>query len=137
MYYHHQKIQLMFAALFGALSIIMASVGAHALHEQLQSAHLLVTFHKAVDYAMYHALALMAIVVLQQCFPKVRFWLVGYLWVLGTVLFSGSLFLHTVAGWHRLTALTPVGGTLMIVGWLLLAIFAYRTPLVKNYSQAT
>ncbi len=130
----HQKIQLMFAALFGAMSITMASIGAHALHEQLQSANLLVTFHKAVNYAMYHALALMAIVALQQCFPQTRFWLVGYIWVLGTVLFSGSLFLHTMAGWHHLTVFTPVGGTLMIVGWILLGIFASRIPLQsQNY----
>ncbi len=124
----HQKIQLVIAALFGASSIALAAAGAHAFHDTLLAEGLLTTFKKAVNYAQYHALALLALVALQQLFTTARFHWVGYAMALGTALFSGSLLLHTLAGWHGIVFLTPVGGTLLIVAWLLLGVLGALVP---------
>lgn len=124
----HQKILLIFAALFGALSVTMAAIGTHGLHEKLMNYGLLETYAKAVDYMMYGALALPTIVVLLHCIPTVRWWLVGYTWVLATLLFSGSLFLFTVAEMGNAIRFTPWGGSLWIVGWLLLGGLTLFAP---------
>ncbi len=123
---YHQKIQLIAAGILGAISISLAAYGAHGLHDKLLEASLLATFHKAVNYGMYHAIALTGVVALQHFFK--RYCLVGYLWIVGTALFSGALFLHTVAGMHDIVFLTPIGGTLLIVGWLLLSGLTIFVP---------
>ncbi len=123
---YHQKIQLIVAGLFGAFCIGLAAYGAHGLHDKLLETGLLATFHKGVSYGMYHALALMEVVVLQT-YSK-RYCFVGYVWIIGTLLFSGTLFLHTAAGMHEIVFLTPIGGTLLIVGWLLLAVLTAFVP---------
>lgn len=124
----HQKILLIFAALFGALSVTMAAIGTHALHAKLMNYGLLETYAKAVNYMMYSALALPVTVVLLHCIPTVRWWLVGYTWVLATLLFSGSLFLFTVAEMGNAVRFTPWGGSLWIIGWLLLGVLALFAP---------
>lgn len=122
----HQRILLLLAALFGAFSVALAAVGAHAFHETLLANQQVDTFAKAVDYAMYGALALLAVVALSQLFSEKLLIIGGYLLALGTVLFSGSLFLYTMAGMKFLTAVTPIGGTLLIVAWLVLGVAALR-----------
>ncbi|PID65615.1 MAG: hypothetical protein CR975_06565 [Gammaproteobacteria bacterium] len=122
----HQRILMFLSALFGAASVSLAAVGAHAFYETLVANGQVEIFAKAVDYAMYGALALLGVVALTKCFRGRCFIVAGYLLALGTVLFSGSLFLHTLAGIQAVTAVTPVGGTLLIVAWLYLAVSAFR-----------
>lgn len=117
----HQRILLFCAALLGANSVALAAFGAHALYAMLLANHHVETFGKAVDYAMYGALALLGIVVLDKVFNHRGLLLIGYVLALGTLLFSGTLFLYTMLGMKALTALTPVGGTLLIIAWLGLA----------------
>ncbi len=121
----HQRILLFFAGLFGAASVALAAIGAHAFYATLVANHHVETFGKAVDYAIYGAVALLAVVALSKTFSSKMILIGGYLLALGTLLFSGSLFLHTIAGIHALIAITPIGGTTLIIAWLFIAISAF------------
>lgn len=122
----HTKRFLIIAALLGAGSIVIAAIGAHAIYDRLVSAERLETFNKAIDYSTTGALTLAAIAALQQALPQVKFFISGYLITLGTLLFSGSLFIYIVTDYRPVTALTPIGGTLLIIAWLSLGIIAVR-----------
>jgi len=116
-------------AVCGALSAFIAvaagAFGAHALRARL-SAELLAVFETAARYQMYHALALIAVAwtITRTDSPQVR--AAGWLFVAGTILFSGSLYLLALTGARGLGAVTPLGGLCFLAGWLLLAIGVWR-----------
>lgn len=120
----HQRILLFSAGLYGAISVALAAVGAHAFHLILLANQQVETFAKAVDYAIYGALALLGTVALSKLFSSKLALISGYLFAIGTLLFSGSLFCYTLADMKVLTAFTPVGGTILIVAWFVLATVA-------------
>ncbi|PIE45557.1 MAG: hypothetical protein CSA45_02390 [Gammaproteobacteria bacterium] len=120
----HSRIFLIFSGLLGTVSVAMGAAGAHALHQTLLERHVVETYAKAVDYAMYAALSLLAIAVLQQLLPKARLFFSGYFMLSGALLFSGSLFVYIFSGVKALTMLTPVGGMLLIISWFLLVLLA-------------
>lgn len=120
----HSKILLLIAGLYGAIGVAVAAVGAHALHDMLVSMQRLDTFTKAVDYTTTGALALAAIAALQINAINAKFFFSGYLIAAGTLLFSGSLFIYVLADYRPITAATPWGGVLLIIGWLSLAVVA-------------
>ena len=110
------------AALFGGLAVIFGAFAAHALESRLEP-HALRTFETAVRYQMYHALALgLCAVAGMRRPPSAAAWC----FAAGIVLFSGSLYLlvFTQASW--LGAVTPFGGVLFVVGWILLGWSALR-----------
>lgn len=75
------------------------------------------------QYQLFHAAALLALVSLQG---RMRAW-VGSCFCLGALLFSGSLYVMAMAGWYWAAFVTPVGGLLMMLGWLLLLGFGLKT----------
>ena len=101
----------------------MASIGAHTANEILTANNLVETFNKAVDYSIYNACVLIGLAILCQLFEKYRFHWAAYSIALGGFIFQTSLFLYTLAGMKWLTAITPLGGMLMILGWVLIGIF--------------
>lgn len=123
--FYWKKAFLIFAGIFAALSIALAATGSHALYERLLADNLLSTFDKATHYAMYHALALLGLFCVMSIAPAKQWRWVGLAWVVGTLLFSGSLFFYTLTGIHGVVVLTPVGGVLLIIGWVLLAALAF------------
>lgn len=115
------------AALLGALSVVAGAMGAHALEARLLPAEL-DTYRTAVRYLAWHALALLGLAALGQ--PFSTRW-VARLWLAGSLLFSGSIFLLVLdqlwgATYAWLGPVTPLGGLLMIGGWVLLAAQALR-----------
>lgn len=124
----HCKNLLLVASLFGASSIILASIGAHGAYEGLSANNLLETFSKAVDYSFYNAIALIGLAVLSQLFEKHHFHLAGYSIALGGFIFQTSLFLYTLAGMKWLTSFTPFGGMLMILGWIMVGVLTIYKP---------
>jgi uncharacterized membrane protein YgdD (TMEM256/DUF423 family) len=82
---------------------------------------LLTTFETGARYHMYHALALLVVAWASARWPAGSISAAGWLFVLGTLLFSGSLYLLTVTGHRWLGAITPLGGAAFIAGWLALA----------------
>lgn len=124
----HSKRLLLFAALFGAVSVALAAVGAHALQADLLAKGITNTFNKAVDYSVYGGMSLLAIAALVQVLPASKLYFCGYGIACGTLLFSGSLWLYTLGGFANAVSLTPIGGTLLIISWLSVGVIAFLAP---------
>ena len=122
-----QKVLLVLAGLSGSISILLGAIGAHWLKDKLNYWELH-SFETGVKYQMYHTLALLIVVLLLDRFPsKVIEWS-GYSFVIGIIVFSGSLYLLSLKSLlnmeklSMLGPLTPIGGLTFIIGWLLLVI---------------
>jgi uncharacterized membrane protein YgdD (TMEM256/DUF423 family) len=113
----------------GAVSAMIAvaagAFGAHALRARLSPEYLAI-FETAARYQMYHALALLAVAWVAVRWPGGLSQWAGWLFVVGTVLFSGSLYALALTGTRWLGAITPVGGLAFLAGWLCLALAASR-----------
>ena len=117
------RLLLQLAALLGGLGVAIGAFGAHALHDTLAKAGRLDTFETAVRYQFYHALALVAIGVLWAARPELRtLGTTGWLWTGGILLFSGSLYALCFTGITKLGAVAPLGGLLLLAGWVSLAL---------------
>ena len=117
------RLLLQLAALFGGLGVAIGAFGAHALHDMLAKASRLETFETAVRYQFYHVLALLAVGVLWTARPELRtLGTTGWLWLGGIVIFSGSLYTLCFTGITKLGAVAPLGGLLLMAGWLSLAL---------------
>lgn len=112
-------------ALSAFVTVAAGAFGAHALRARL-GPDLLAVFETAARYQMYHALALIAVgwALTRWAAPQLR--AAGWLFVAGTILFSGSLYLLALTGVRGLGAITPLGGLCFLAGWLLLAIGVWR-----------
>ena len=115
-------------AVLGAVSALSAvglgAFGAHALRGRL-SAEMLNVFEVGVRYHMYHALALLAVAWASGRWSTGPVTTAGWLFVAGTLIFSGSLYLLSVTGIRWLGAITPLGGIAFLAGWAALAIGAW------------
>jgi uncharacterized membrane protein YgdD (TMEM256/DUF423 family) len=112
-------------ALSAAVAVMAGAFGAHALRATLAPSAL-ATFETAARYQMLHALA---ILVVASWLERPRHAAVGRaaaLFLLGTVLFSGSLYALALTGERRFGAVTPLGGAAFIGGWLALAWGLWR-----------
>jgi uncharacterized membrane protein YgdD (TMEM256/DUF423 family) len=102
------------------LAVALGAFGAHGLRERL-SPEMLDVYEIGARYQMYHALALLAVGWAATRWPGGPVTAAGWLFVLGTVVFSGSLYVMSVTGVRWLGAVTPFGGFAFLLGWLLLA----------------
>ena len=113
----------------GAASALMAvgagAFGAHALRARL-SPELLAAFETGARYQMYHALGLLAVGWAVTRWPGPWAVRAGWLFVAGTLLFSGSLYTLALSGVRWLGAITPVGGVALLAGWACLILAARR-----------
>ncbi|MBI5852626.1 MAG: DUF423 domain-containing protein [Planctomycetes bacterium] len=101
-----------------AIAVATGAFGAHALRDRLTPGDL-ETWELAVRYLMFHALALVAIAALPREGRRIA--VASTLLAIGAALFSGTLFVLVLSGARWLGAVTPIGGTLMIAGWVVLA----------------
>ncbi|TFG51979.1 MAG: DUF423 domain-containing protein [Gemmatimonadales bacterium] len=108
------------------IAVAAGAFGAHLLKGRL-SAEALVTFETAAKYQMYHALALLAVAWAVTKWPGALTHWAGWLFVIGTVLFSGSLYALALSGTRWLGAITPFGGVAFLAGWICLGLAAIRT----------
>ena len=102
------------------VAVALGAFGAHGLRARL-GPDLLTTFEIGVRYQMYHALALLAVGLALSRWPSSASVVAGWLFIAGTLIFSGSLYLLALTGLRWLGAITPVGGAAFIVGWIVLA----------------
>lgn len=108
-----------------AVAVAAGAFGAHALRARLTPASLAV-FETGARYQMYHALALFAAAWALSRWPgQLPVW-AGWLFVAGTVLFSGSLYILALTGTRWWGAVTPLGGVAFLAGWICLAASAVR-----------
>jgi uncharacterized membrane protein YgdD (TMEM256/DUF423 family) len=113
----------------GALSAFVAvgagAFGAHALRARLDPA-MLAVFETGARYQMYHAIGLTAVAWALARWPGPWGVRAGWLFVVGTLLFSGSLYALALSGVRWLGAITPFGGVAFLAGWICLALAAQR-----------
>jgi uncharacterized membrane protein YgdD (TMEM256/DUF423 family) len=108
-------------SVFGMMAILAGTFGAHGL-EQTVTPSLLQTFDTGVRYHMYHALALIGVAWACEHFGGKLPVAAGWLFVIGIIVFAGSLYLLAITGARWLGMITPIGGVAFIVGWLLLIV---------------
>ena len=113
-------------ALFGLVGVAAGAFGAHALRDRL-APDLLAVFEVGVRYQLVHALALLATAWAAGRWPGGGTHAAGWLFVAGTVVFSGSLYLLALTGQRWLGAVTPLGGLALLAGWASLAWAALRS----------
>lgn len=122
------EINLIFGAIYGGISVILGAFGAHALKNRM-SEDLLKSFETGVKYQMYHALALLFLNHLNYFHAFETDFIVLSTWcfIIGTFLFSFSIYglcITAMLGnkWRFLGPVTPLGGSLLVAGWVFLAL---------------
>lgn len=114
------RVFLGVGAVSAGLAVALGAFAAHGLRARL-SPEALQTFETGARYHMYHALALLLVAWALTRWPGPAVHAAGWLFIAGTVLFSGSLYLLATTGVRALGAITPLGGFAFILGWLALA----------------
>jgi uncharacterized membrane protein YgdD (TMEM256/DUF423 family) len=104
------------AALFGATGVILGAFGAHALRARLEPAQL-ASWTTGVHYQLFHAVALLALVLWSESSGR-SLGPTPWLFALGMLLFSGSIYALVLTPWRWFGPVTPIGGLLLIAGWL-------------------
>ena len=127
------RLLILLASLLGGLGVALGAFGAHGL-KNLVEPRLLEVFNTAVHYQLIHALALLALAIWMRQEPMLRntLKLAAWSWLIGIVLFSGSLYAYILTyslwGMRYLAMITPLGGVFFILGWLLLFSAAWKMP---------
>lgn len=112
-------------ALVAGLAVAAGAFGAHALRSRIDP-EMLAVFETAARYQMYHGLALIAAAWVSDRWPGPLARAAGWCFLLGVVLFSGSLYALALSGIRILGAVTPLGGLAFMTGWACLALAAWR-----------
>jgi uncharacterized membrane protein YgdD (TMEM256/DUF423 family) len=107
------------AAIYGFLGVALGAFGAHGLRERLAPG-MLEVYKTGVLYHLLHAVALLAVALGAERLARPR--AVATLFALGVAIFSGSLYALALTGVGTLGAITPIGGLLLMAGWVTLAI---------------
>lgn len=115
------KLFALLGTFFASLGIILGAFGAHALKQHL-SESALNAFEVGVKYQMYHALGLLATAWLLVQFSHPCISLGGILMAIGTVIFSGSLYMLSLSGIKIFGIITPLGGLFLVVAWALIFV---------------
>ena len=136
------KFWLTSGAIFAGLGVALGAFGAHGLDRVLKSVYppdemrsiagltvpatwkYLQDFKTGAEYQVTHSLALLVVGLLARDGSRRSLTIAGWSFLLGIVLFSGSLYVLAVTGIRALGAITPLGGVLFLVGWVSLAIAA-------------
>jgi len=118
-----QKTAFLIAAVYGMTAVILAAMGSHMFHIERGSANYLL-FNNAVIYQLLHAILLLWLSSLKQA----NFWIKSAMisMLAGILLFSGGLYLLVIYGKTTISWITPVGGSLLILGWLNLSISGFQ-----------
>lgn len=119
---------LLLAGVNGLIGVAAGAFAAHALKTRL-TPELLAIFQTGAQYQMYHALALLGVALLQRQTPPARVVAgAGWAFLIGILLFSGSLYALALSGMRSLGAITPFGGVAFLLGWFLLIVAGARRP---------
>lgn len=117
---------LTLGALSGFIAVALGAFGAHGLQARMPQARL-DTFEIGARYQMYHALALLAVAWAASWSQSSLVNAAGWAFLIGTILFSGSLYYLGLTGSRALVLVTPMGGAAFLLGWLCLAILGFRS----------
>jgi len=124
-------MKMVLSALTGAAAVALGAMGAHALEEILAEGGYTAVWKTASTYHIIHAL-LLVVLAGWQPLPVKRWWV----FFSGVWLFSGSIYLLCLTPWKWLGPVTPLGGTILIIGWFSLAL-STRNPTVGRSPDPT
>lgn len=120
-----ERLFVVIGALSGAIGVGAGAFGAHALRASLEP-RMLEVFETGARYQLVHAVAMVAAAWVAGRFPGAVANASGWLFLAGTVCFSGSLYAMALTGVRALGAITPIGGVCFIAGWVCLALAAAK-----------
>lgn len=113
------KVLFIIGAINGFLAVALGAFGAHGLEGKI-SENALKTWEKAVNYQMFHTVSILLTgILLLKTQSSTLLW-AGWMFVVGILLFSGSLYLYSTSGVRTLAMITPFGGVAFLIGWILL-----------------
>ncbi|MYL35726.1 DUF423 domain-containing protein [Pontibacillus yanchengensis] len=112
------KLFLILAVVNGFISVALGAFGAHGLEGKV-SEKMLKTWEKAVDYQMFHTMALFIVGLLMSKITG-NLGAAGWAFLVGIILFSGSLYIYSVTSIKTFAMITPLGGVSFLIGWVLL-----------------
>lgn len=113
------KAFLLLGAINGFLAVALGAFGAHGLEGKVTD-QALKTWEKAVNYQMFHTMALLVTGLLMTSIKSAGLTWAGWLFFIGIVLFSGSLYFYSTTGISSLAMITPFGGVTFLIGWVVL-----------------
>lgn len=113
------KLFLLFGAINGFLAVALGAFGAHGLEAKLTEKQLN-TWEKAVNYQMFHTGALLVTGLLMAKFQSASLTWAGWMFLIGIILFSGSLYIYSTTSIKTFAMITPIGGVAFLIGWILL-----------------
>jgi uncharacterized membrane protein YgdD (TMEM256/DUF423 family) len=120
-----ERLFVVLGAVSAFVGVALGAFAAHGLKTRL-GADLLATFEVGVRYQMFHAFGLFAVAWAHTRWPGALIVASGWLFVAGTLIFSGSLYVLALSGVRWLGAITPLGGLAFLAGWLCLAWGAWK-----------
>jgi uncharacterized membrane protein YgdD (TMEM256/DUF423 family) len=120
------------AALLGLTGVALGAFGAHGLAAVLEANGRAATFDTATQYHLIHALALLAAAWRDEQHPNQWTRRAGWLFIIGVILFSGSLYLLAIFNLRFMGAVAPFGGLALMAGWACLGWSAWQSPKTKN-----
>ena len=124
------KIFLTAGAIFGVLAVLLGAFAAHLL-KQMISAELLEVYKTGIQYQFYHAFALLGVGILMNFNNTKTLKWSGYLFIAGTSVFSGFLYLLAITGIKALGMIVPIGGLMLVAAWTCLLIHILKIKAVS------
>lgn len=121
------KLFVLLSSVLMFIGVGAGAFGAHALADLLTQSGREGTYETAVRYQMYHALALLAVAWLTTQIPSNLVNWAGWLFFVGVLIFSGSLYLLVFTGRGWFGAITPIGGVAFLAGWVCLFVAVLRS----------
>ncbi len=119
------RVFFLLGAISAGLGVAIGAFAAHGLRGRITD-EMLAVFETGARYQMYHALALLAVALASARWPGPALSGAGWCFVVGTILFSGSLYALSVTGVRVLGAITPLGGLAFLAGWILVITHVWR-----------
>ncbi|MFA1822448.1 DUF423 domain-containing protein [Virgibacillus oceani] len=119
------KLFLLFGTINGFLAVALGAFGAHGLEGRI-SQKALGTWDKAVNYQMFHTMALLFTGLLMAKITSGGIMWAGWMFLIGIILFSGSLYMYSTTGMRTFAMITPLGGVAFLIGWVLLGTVIMR-----------
>ena len=121
------QIMLIIASTFGALAVLIGAFGAHALKTILEQNERIPTFETASKYHFYHTIVMVIIGVIALNNQSKYLAYSSWSFMFGILFFSGSLYILSLTNYKFLGAVAPIGGLLLLAGWILLLLHFFQS----------
>jgi uncharacterized membrane protein YgdD (TMEM256/DUF423 family) len=118
---------LYIGVLLGGLAVILGAFGSHAFEAILLKNQKVEVYKLASQYQYYHTFAILSVGILMLHFQNRYLVYAGYAFLMGVIIFSGSLYVLALSNIRWLGAITPLGGISLILGWFFLWMGIYQS----------